>query len=356
MFLGPAGCGATPQLEDNIDFLLNWSPLPFPFVSQDDVLHSPYVKGATFSISVLDNGDFNNSDLKTWTLESSAPEVLQIIGTPQALRADVAAVGVGASDLIVRDGDHQVLRTRRVEVRAPDSALVLSHGPLLIGESDADAAVDGVRVRIGGTATFMLKWFSGTEELAGNGVLSVARSGTVDIKTPETMFFEHRDWLQVTPTDATPVDLHLLADGIDVRPLVVIPAAPGEVSSVGIFGDSERGASKGEQLVLLGEAFDSSGSNVLGVDFFWDVDGSTVPGFGDVLRYDFTPTHPAMLTATSFDGPAASVAVHEGNAAASSSNDVGCSISGRARNGTAALWALLIALALSARPLRRRSR
>lgn len=69
--------------------------------------------------------------------------------------------GPGRAILLVRDAHGNQVHSQEVLVRVPDRAMVLAHGLLLIGRSEDEASVAEGRVRIGGTATFLLRWFAG---------------------------------------------------------------------------------------------------------------------------------------------------------------------------------------------------
>jgi hypothetical protein len=313
-----AGCGHTANFEDDIEVVLNIGAGKFPFSSTVDILHSPYVIGAQFSVYVLDNGDLNSRNLADWTFESSSPAVIHVVGGSSPPVVDLAAVGAGTTSFIVRDASGQIVGTHTVEVAVPDSAVVQANAWRLIGRSDSDSTVDGARVLIGGTASFMVEWFARKELLSGSRALSVHDAGTASVDTMQLPWSPVRDWFKVSPTDSTPVELRLSAGSADVRSFVVLPTASTEVASVALVGDSENGARTGDGLRLLGQAYDSEDQTILGVDFDWQVFGSS-SGRGDCLVYAFDPPTPAALTATAFN-LSTSLAIHPTNVQILSSN------------------------------------
>src|SRR5262245_26072276 len=136
LLLALSGCGF--ELTDDVDLSLDFSPLSGP----SDTLHSPYVKGARFSLFVHDTSDQNRVQAG-WRIESSRPSVLSITDVKNQeyerdgkkrryVVAAAQAVDEGQAEVVVRDGGGGEVYRGAVEVLRPDRVDLLAHGPLLI--------------------------------------------------------------------------------------------------------------------------------------------------------------------------------------------------------------------------------
>jgi hypothetical protein len=353
MLLFAAGCHRVTLIDD-VDLSLNFAPLTGP----SDLLHTPYVAGATMNVWAQSTKKDENTT--GWTLESSNTAVFQVLRaelhTDNAIAFSCNAAGPGHAILTLKDKDGDVLGTADVDVKRPDTAVLLSHGPLIIGRDD-EAPTDEARVLVGGTASFLVRWMAGGELLHGNGVLSTDTPQGLRAETPRTFLFEDRDWLQVSPAsdikDATPIELQLFADGVAVRTFKVIPVQPSEVVEVRLRGEDESHAAKDQWMVVLADALDASGRTLLGIDYQWTLGGKTQSGLGDLFRYQFTPDKPAMLSAE-FQSMNAQAMIHAASGFVSSTNFVGCSLS--SRRGPAGFAAILAILPAMIAVIRRRAR
>ncbi len=342
--LALSGCRSVAVVDD-IDFELDFTPL----VGPSNALHSPYVLGSSMNLFVEVRQGKRAAD---WTISSSDPTVLAISPLdPGTESATANAVGEGSAEIIVRDGEQHVLSRQPIEVKKPDRVALLAHGLLIIGRNEGAATQPELRVRTGGTATFLAHYYRDRELLSGNGALSVAPPPNVDAQVIPTFLFEDRDWLQVTPSmegDA-PITLLVANQPIGTLPLVAVPDT--DVAAVEVLGMNEAHARKNDPLVALAQASDSLGRVIYGVDYNWDLDGDPQEGLGDLYRYNFDPTTPRELTAH-FGAMSASATIH-GEGFVDSSNHVGCSMApGRFVDRSMVLFfAVVIGLSLAVRYL-----
>ena len=341
-----SGCSRV-TLVDDVDFALDWGILSGP----TDALHSPYVAGAGMVVFV-ESSD-SHQKMQGWTLTSSAPSVFTV-GTMQndgnGLSAACASISVGTAVLTVRDEKGNVQHTHAIEVKQPDSAHVLSHGPLLLQHPESEAELGGARIALGGTATFLVQWFAGAQRLAGNGSLSFVAPQSVEVTAEKTEFLVDRDWMHVTPHGVGDQSIQLFCDGKAVTAFPITVVASSEVAAVQLLGEDETGATDGRWLVVLAQAFDTAQRPLFGIEYTFDVDGQTQSGIGDIYRYEFKGGTPKMLTAH-MGSMQASAMIHAGTGFVDSTNNVGCQAGGKPGGGALTMACVGIALAM----LRRRN-
>jgi hypothetical protein len=284
-----------------------------------------------------------------WTVETADASIFSVEAPQLDSDHRINVVGHahkdGVTDLLVRDTSHELRLRFPVEVRQPDRAQLIAHGMLIIGRSEAEATVGDVRLLDKGTATFLVRYYKGTQTLYGNGTLGVEAATGVVATTPRTFLFEDRDWLQVTPSPSMSgnTSLGLLVNGVHFVDVPLISVDASEVTSVRILGADESHAAKGRQLVALAQAYDGASRPVWGVDYKWQLDGTTQSGLGDLYRYTFDPALPKMLSAQ-FGPLSAQAMIHTAQGYVDSSNRLGCELAPGARGPTAATVAMLLAL------------
>lgn len=343
-----AGCQSY-YFADSVDFELDFTPLTGP----SDQLHSPYVTGAHFSVFARSTDE--DADRSAWTIESSDPAVLRVERTASG-EATVVAVGPGTATVLLHDGEDggAVVHTEQIEVRAPATAELLWHGDLLIGRTEQAARVDDARIVEDGTATFLVRWLDETgRRLSGNGALRVEAQTEIDANVVRSFLFEDRDWLQLTPRTLGTHGVAIFAGDSPVGSFHVEAVGPDAVAEIVLEGQSEAGHARGACLVMLAVAKDAAGDRIFGAEYAWDVDGEGLRGYGDVLHYDFDPALPVTVGATFGDARSEATVHASGGYYVSSSNAVGCSVSGA---GTRAGLASLVPLALAGVWLARRRR
>ena len=312
-------------LADDIDLVFDFDPLD----GASDTLHSPYVLGTEVTI-FADDALHDDDEEDSWQLESSDESVLRIDSAGGGY-IRCTAVGVGSADISVYDDNGERVHTGTVEVRAPTRAEIYAHGPLLIGRSDEEARIDGtVHVLQGGLASFLVRYFDGNQRLYGNGVLTAESVGTdqIDLFEETTYVFENREWLQMRPIIANTFSVELFAGEIPVAELTVEGVTPAEVDHVDLQGETERGADEEDNLCVLAQAYDGDGNPVYGAEFIWEVDGLEQTQMGDLYMYDYDPDESVDLTAD-FQGMVASIDIHSSGGHVSSTNNLGCSATGR---------------------------
>jgi MYXO-CTERM domain-containing protein len=350
LVLAAAGCN-TVALVDDVDLDLDFLPL----VGPSDDLHTPYVQGSSMTVYVQTT---QNIDKTQWTVASSDPSVFSISNVSHynddhnhtQLSVSGNALVEGSVDLIVLDGDQREVHRRRVEVKLPDRVELRAHGLLLIDRPDSEADVDEARIQQGGTATYLARYWKGSQVLYGNGALSTMSPVTsLAAHVEQTFLFEDRDWLQITTSATGTEQLGLLVSGVHVADLTVVTVPSSDIADVRVRGESETTTHKGNWLVALAEAADGQNRTVYGVEYSWKLDSAAQLGLGDLYRYSYDAKKPHVLTAT-FNGLSATAQIH-GYGFVDSTNHLGCSYGGPAGKPAAAL--LLIGVALLALARRR---
>lgn len=309
-----------------------------PALGEAEELATPYVLGAEVRVEV-DRRFWAIAD--GWSLESDDPDVFTLGATAADgdLEGDGVAVGVGETDLVVRDERSKERGRTPIEVRAPDGATLEAHGPML-----ARVADDGAPPRVleGGTATWLLHWLDGETELHGNGVLDVGEVEGLDAAASTTVLGADREWVVLTGVTPGAVSLPVRANGelVTTVEVEVVPAA--DVASLELLRTNEAGEDGEERhLVARGRTFD--GRPVDGLVSDWSADGASV-GTGDAVDFAFRADEDLQVTAT-WNGLDATTMVHAETVSAVSSNAIGCA----AVPGRAGLGVLLLAAAMARR-------
>ena len=345
--LASAGC-SDMYLADDIDLELDFNALE----GASDTLHTPYVQGTQVVIYAHDALD---DDEPSWRLESSDQSVLRVAEHGDGF-IRCTAVGAGTAAVRVYDEDGDRVHSGTIEVRAPTRAELYAHGPLIIGRSDEEAHVAGtIRVVQGGTATFLVRYFDGDQELFGNGVLSAVAAGDDQLELfEETSFlFENREWLQMRPITASTMELDLYGDGLPVGHFTVQGVMPIDVDHIELIGESERGAADEESLAVLAQGYDRDGNAIYGIEFLWNVDGVLQPGMGDLYRYEYDADADVDVEA-SFQDMTAGATIHSGGGYVSSTNIIGCSATAAAPGPVSTPILLVFAMLTVALARRRR--
>jgi MYXO-CTERM domain-containing protein len=302
-------CGPKIRFSDSVDreYDLRLS------ARYDDKLHSPYVAGSSFTIYAYDATEDN--DLDGWRLESRNPEVLEIVdqwldrddlddsdkskSKSDLIVARVFAASEGTAIIEVYDDNDDFVRATEIEIFQPDRIELRAAGPMFInreGSKEVPSLVDSTpMVLSGGTATFLVEWFKGTQKLSGAGTLGLvsAHEAVDDLWPRLTLLNEDRDWMTVTmaagfsaaDTVVTPIEVHANGQLVEVVDFSVV--GPEAVSYLELHGETEAEAKDDQLLVVLAQAFDENDESIWGVGFDWDLDGYDEPGEGDLFRYWF---------------------------------------------------------------------
>jgi MYXO-CTERM domain-containing protein len=327
------------RVEDDLDFEL--------FTAE---LHTPYVAGAAVRIWAWHSDD--DVDPSGWSGDVEDPSVLEVLsqGASQTgLSLQCHAAGPGETTLRIRDGGGSTLTRRTIEVAQPDRLELVPAGLIKIYGDDAAAlALDQpVKVLVGGTATFEVRYYQGSRRLFGNGALvAEALDQTVTAGVEGTYLFENREWLRVS-VDATGLaEVALTVNGADLGHLVVRGVDEEEIASVEVVAESEQGADDEALIYLLARARDVQQVDVWGVDFDWSVDGLLDPETGDLYYYYYDGDSERTVEAARA-GQSDLVTVHFTDGGVTSSNHLGCATSGGSAAGlalpllAAGLWLMI---------------
>jgi MYXO-CTERM domain-containing protein len=337
-------CGPKIRFSDSVDwqFDLRLSSL------YDDRLHGPYVAGSSFTIFAYDVSEDN--DLNGWRLESQNPEVLEITeqyvdqddldeddkskDESDIIVAKVRAVGEGTAILEVYDDRGDFVRATEVEVMQPDRIELRAAGPLFVnreGEVTPSLVDSTPQVLSGGTATFLVEWWKGEQQLNGAGTLGLVseHEGVTDLWPRQTYLDEDRDWMTVTMASGlsaadsvvTPIEVH--ANGELVTTVDFSVVGPDAITYVELSNESEADASEDELLVALAQAYDENDESIWGVAFDWDIDGYEEPGEGDLFRYWFREGAWSTLGAE-YNGVRGETQIQGTEGFVDSSNNIAC--------------------------------
>ena len=304
-------CGPKIRLSDDIDTQFDLQPSSV----YDDVLHGPYVAGASFEIYAYDITEDNALD--DWTVRSLDPDVIVVESVEikrddldpnddrnvktDILVARVTTTGPGTGTLEIVNRYDNVVRDAQVSVMQPDRLELRAAGPLFLGgESGVPSLVDSSpKVMAGGQATFLIQWFAGDQILRGPGALDLqSNQPIVDRLTTLTRHFdEQREWAQLAfdvPTDETELaSVDVLANGEFVQTLEFEVVRPEAVDSVELV----EGGPGGDLHAVLALALDAAGESIWGVGFEWDLDGLGDSSEGDLFRYWYDASASSVLGA-----------------------------------------------------------
>jgi len=332
--LGLGGC-AEAAVHDDLDLDLDFTALVGP--SND--LHSPYVLGAHFDLYVVLHDE--NASHDGYSIESADSSILDVGATlHQGNSAFVHAVaaGAGRTKVRVRNPKGVVVNEGDVLVAIPDRAELYASGDEFLGKAyEEQGHVHEVRMLAGGTATYLVRYFAGQQELFGNGTLGAQVVGPAQAKTLSSFLLENRDWVQVTNDGSTGMgELSLSAGGQTFAAVPLTVLGQSDVTEVRIVGQDEGHARNGDWMVLLGESFDGASRRVYGVDYEWDKDGalvkqdapdgSQVIARGDLYRYEFLKGDYHTMT-LHLGTMTASAQIQSDTGMVSSSNTITCSAS-----------------------------
>lgn len=333
------------------------------FSKATDDLHTPYVQGAKFSIDIATT-DYPSSALAGWTLQSSNPAVVQVQGSQNSGSSyAIAAVGTGETVLSVLDASGHVLDSHTVDVAQPDHVELCAHGLLLGGYTDGQSQVTQATVIQQGTATFLVRYYLGSQELFGNNAVVATGTGAVTASTTTSSFGDDRDWVEVDAAQpgSGQVSLAVGSEAPTVIPATVV--APSAVQSVGVLPQTDAGASDGDQLYVFARAFDAQGLDIFGASFTWNVNGAPATGTlpsgtqpSDVLAYTYKGSASESVSDGLASYTSSAVTIHGTGATVESTADVGCSVARASGTGTGGELALGLVVAGAVASRRRRSR
>jgi hypothetical protein len=324
-----AGC-QRHYFTDSVDLELDFRPIGL----RGDALHSPYVIGSSFD--VFANPNDSDDSREGWRIVSSDPSVLAIeMMAPGTARAN--AVSDGEATLELYDAEDNLLHSEEIEVRAPASAELLWHGSLLVGATEDEARVDDARILTGGTATFLVRWRDEQgRRLSGNGALRASAQAGMETNVAQSFLFEDRDWLQLTTLEDGVYAVEVAAGDQEAVTTFQVTTVS-NIAGITLEGESEQGEEDGACLVVVAVGSDADGNPVYGVEYEWDVEGDSLPDYGDVLHYTYDPNIPVTVGATFEDQHVETVVHSSGGFYVSSTNDIGCSAADASSLPTAVL-------------------
>ena len=353
LLLGPfvaclaAGCTIndhTAGLQDNLGTLS---------LDNSNALHTPYVAGSRFTITVQAGAHATNDG---WKLTTSDASVMQV-GSPGGSNNDefpVQATGSGRATLTVIDKGGNALDSADVDVDVPTRIQLCEQGLIFAGYSDDQAALSAVQVVSGGTATFLARYFAGSRELYGNNAMTATNSPLALAAVTSTSF-SVRDFVQVTGMGMGATSVHLAAGGTALDlPVTVID--PGAVRNLTLAPQSESGAAEGQQLYVFARALDASGHDVYGSSFAWSAGDRSLAGNGnpndptDLLMYQYHSAGLEDVTAiVNSHGASAMVHGSPSTTSTATSENVGCTVAHGAGAPGSAGAGMLFGLAVLAR-------
>jgi hypothetical protein len=357
----PAPPAPTVTLQDTFD--------SDPFGPNAGALHSPYVPGASFQITLV-----TSTSADGWTATSSDPNVLSL--TPAgAGQLNAHASAPGHVTITVRDSTGLVFASPGVDVVMPTVARLYAPGRMIAGQSDALAHETTINVETGQAATLLIRYFAGETEVRGQASPEAVVNGAVAVKVMSTGVAYDRDWLQVASEDFTVVQSNLgptnVQLGLASTPLASVPVnilSSADVASVVLDEQPDTGTAAGRGLYVVARGVAANGEDVFGLSLTWTLDGQPLSSQGqgvagpwDTIVYTYDPSSNDVLSGT-FGSQTASVSVHSSHAqnqAALVESTIqaptACSVAtvGRRSSGALAVWGALGIGLLGARRRRR---
>ncbi len=301
------------------------------FSKATDDLHTPYVQGATFGVNIATT-DYPSSAVASWSLKSSNPAVVQVGSQGGNGSYQITTTGVGSAVLSVVDSSGKVLDAHAVDVAQPDHVELCAHGLLLGGYTDSQSQVTQATVVQQGTATFLVRYYLGSQELFGNNAVTATGTGAVTANTVTSSFGDDRDWVEVDAAQAGAGQVSLAVAGIAPTVIPTTVVAPSAVQSIGMLPQTDTGAADGNQLYVFARAFDAQGLDIFGASFSWSVNGAPVTatsGSGtptDVLAYSYKGSASESVSDSLSPYTSSPITVHGTGATVESTTNVGCSV------------------------------
>jgi hypothetical protein len=294
-------------------------------------LHSPYVAGAVFGITVTTDSAQSTAG---WTLTSSDQNVMRVTTELWDGSATVTAGNPGQATLTVLDAKGALVTSQEVSVALPDQVNLYAEGLVITGASDSVAQVTQASVVAGGDATFLVRYFAQGNELSGGGALHATANGGVTVTVNPASYAPARDFLGVTvPTEGTSATVSLVIDNVVVGELPITEVPPSAVKSVSILPQSTDGATNGTLLTVYAHAVDDSSRDVFGASFNWTINwesmqSAPVDGPVDLFFYNFDSAASETVMA-SYDQFSPSVSVHgHGGSVSSTADPITCALRG----------------------------
>lgn len=319
-------------------------------------LHGPYAVGSQFMIAVPSDVPPSGG----WTFTSSDPGVLRLQATQDILYYDATAVAAGHTTLALRDASGNVVTQQDVQVASPDGVQLWAPGPLATGLTQAQTPITAANVLSNGGATFLVRYFLGSQELAGNGgAVTSAGSVTASMAPIQSLPSWGGDGVFVVGA-ASPGAPGALTVSIGTTAAVTVPIQTvdaSDIASLTVFGQSESGAVDGQYLSVLVRALDAQGADIFGGRYTWQGEtdagalASPPEGYGPSETDSYLYAHDGSetLNATLLDAPgsaSASLTVHGTLPTQQLPDDCSVAHPGARPPWSVSLWAIGAALAL----------
>jgi hypothetical protein len=335
--MGLVGCGDDISLHDDIDIHFDLNT----FGQAPNRLHSPYVRGAEFNVSVKGKDTPSNVAV----VSGNAQVLRKNSDSEDGRKSQFTAVSEGRTVFRAVKGEKTV-RKGRVEVRAANHATLHFHGDVLFNQVNQETEARTPRILVGGTATFLVRYFRDDQRLHGHGVLSVdppegttwddglgerlrrrigfnAENEFLSVRAKKSHLLEDREWVEFSPKIEGEYTVTLRADGEPVGQVTIKAVGQDSVEAITVQKMNERGLSNGDFGLVLARAYDIDGNPVFGVEYSWDIDGSPQSELGDLYRYEFDKRNLATVCAM-FSEHESIIQIHASKGYVRSTNKLGC--------------------------------
>ena len=268
------------------------------------LLASPYATGTQFTVqawgtAIPDDAVVQSSDEGILT-----PIRRKRIPFPE--RTFLAAKP-GTVDIVVVVGSDVIMR-RTVEVRTPNRIELLPAGTMELASAALVQPVEEPRIVVGNQASYLVRYYSGSERLRGRRILTFKRHGLegeeihgdtdelkdwqrflahreLDLKNTTTHQGFRREWLRMTMHRKGECLVDLFIGDQFLKTLTIHGVPVDSVQKLTLIdGRSEDGKS-----VIAARGVDADGNPVDGIEPQWYFEGESVPGSGDLFDYAYSP-------------------------------------------------------------------
>lgn len=316
-----AACGSPSSsgvyLDDDLSFDL--------ISARQDHLEAPYVAGTALTLFV-NAVDAEATDFSAWSVESSDPEVFEILEVSahhHDLDAEARAVSPGTAMVEVYDAGGRLVHETPVSVALPDRVEVQPQVRSFVPTLDEAPLSEAPQVLVLHPTTFEVQYWAGGEQLAGHGALEVHGPAALDLQVGQSHLSEAGEWLHLEALEAGSWTVELGVGGEEVGSLEVVALELEALVGIQLVVEEESGATSGETLHAVALGLDEAGSFIYGLTPSWELGASRLEGHGDVLAYGYDPEHLRPL-AVALGELQAETWIHGRSGSVESSADVGC--------------------------------
>jgi len=311
----------------------------------------PALEDAPYAVGAMVVAVFDRNGMPTFEVESLDPAVCTIEWTGiDAETGDVVvlavAAGPGTTELVFRGDTGAEMDSLVVDVGLQDRFELHASGPMQLRLDPEETGVQAPKVLAGGTAAFHVRYFAGGQRLQGSDLVRATVGSGLPLEIVETTAAAPREWIRVSPSVAGVHEVELYVGSVALGPVPIEAVEEEAIRRVELVAADEANLRDGDVGTVLAVARDDEDAPIYGVDLTWAVDGSAVPGQGDLYRYRYDEGSEVELAAER-GGHGDALVVH-GVGEPATSTELGCASSGGAGSG----WVFLAVLPLL---LRRRS-